>query len=101
MGCRRKLAVHRAQRMGVKKKSQKASRGTVWACNQARDAILARIADAEERKRTAEMNFNQAIDDYDSADGRRDLANADRQAASADQGSSTRDRQRSVEDSHL
>ena len=86
--------------MGVKKKSQKASRGTVWACNQARDAIIARIANAAERKRTAEMNFNQALDDYDSADGRRDLANADRQAASVDQGSSTRDRQKSIEDSH-
>ena len=60
MGCTRKLAVHGAQRMGVKKKSQKASRGTVWACNQARGVFIARVADAAERKRTAEMNCNQA-----------------------------------------
>ena len=84
----------------VKKKSQKSSRATVWACNQARDAIIARIADAAERKRTAEMNYNQAVCNYEHADGRRDLANADSQAASAAWSSSTRDRQKSVEDSH-
>ena len=48
---------------------------------------------------TAEMSYNQAVSDYDSADGRRDLANADLQAASAAWSSSTRDRQKAVEDS--
>ena len=84
---------------GVKKKSHKASRGTVWASAQARGAFIARVADAAERKRQAEMSYNQAVSDYDSADGRRDLANADLQAASAAWSSSTRDRQKAVEDS--
>ena len=66
----------------------------------AREVFLVRIEDAEQRKRMADLDFDQALAAYDEADGRRDAANADRQAAGKDQGSATRDRQRSVEDIH-
>ena len=91
---------------GVKKKSNRGSCGgggngaRNTPAQLAREVFLVRIEDAEQRKRMADLDFDQALAAYDEADGRRDAANADRQAAGKDQGSATRDRQRSVEDIH-
>ena len=64
----------------------------------ARQVFLDRIEDAENRKQTAEWDFDEACGDWDEADHQRDAAGVDRQAASSHRDSANRDKQRSVAD---